>query len=254
MRPPASGERSRDERERPGADRSTQGRRPRPSCGRSGRSCSTATRRPSAGATSRIGCAIVFRNCGSAASPIAPVASSMPSSTSSSRKQPVVAILGADRRDTAAQGVEGIEHVITVREHDFEYDGRPYKSLSAIARAITNTRWNGWLFFGLNSAAFSQMNTPSRKIRCAIYCRKSQRRGPRPSIQLVACTARKLPELRAEPGPRGLDRPRRQYDDPGFSGGTLERPALQRLIRDIEAEKIDAVVCYRIDRLTRSLT
>ena len=46
---------------------------------------------------------------------------------------------------------KGVEHVITVREHDFEYDGRPYKSLSAVARAITNTRWNGWLFFGLNS-------------------------------------------------------------------------------------------------------
>ena len=46
---------------------------------------------------------------------------------------------------------KGIEHVVKVRENDFEYDGRPYKSLSAIARAITNTRWNGWLFFGLNS-------------------------------------------------------------------------------------------------------
>ena len=44
---------------------------------------------------------------------------------------------------------KGIEHVVTVREHDFEYDGRPYKSLSAIARAITNVRWNGPLFFGL---------------------------------------------------------------------------------------------------------
>jgi hypothetical protein len=43
----------------------------------------------------------------------------------------------------------GVEHVVTVREHDFEYAGRPYKSLSAIAREITNTRWNGWLFFGL---------------------------------------------------------------------------------------------------------
>ena len=38
---------------------------------------------------------------------------------------------------------KGIEHVVTVREHDFEYEGRPYKSLSAIARAITNVRWNG---------------------------------------------------------------------------------------------------------------
>ena len=46
---------------------------------------------------------------------------------------------------------KGIEHVATVREHDFEYDGRPYRSLSAVARAITNTRWNGWLFFGLQS-------------------------------------------------------------------------------------------------------
>lgn len=44
---------------------------------------------------------------------------------------------------------KGVEHVVTVREHDFEYGGRPYKSLSSIARAITNTRWNGWLFFGL---------------------------------------------------------------------------------------------------------
>jgi Protein of unknown function (DUF2924) len=44
---------------------------------------------------------------------------------------------------------KGVEHVVTVREHDFEYGGRPYKSLSAVARAITNVRWNGWLFFGL---------------------------------------------------------------------------------------------------------
>jgi hypothetical protein len=44
---------------------------------------------------------------------------------------------------------KGIEHIVTVREHDFEYEGRPYRSLSAVAREITGTRWNGWLFFGL---------------------------------------------------------------------------------------------------------
>ena len=44
---------------------------------------------------------------------------------------------------------KGVEHVVTVREHDFEYEGRPYKSLSAVARTITNTRWNGPAFFGL---------------------------------------------------------------------------------------------------------
>ena len=44
---------------------------------------------------------------------------------------------------------QGIEHCVTVRDDDFEYQGRPFKSLSAIARAITGTQWNGWLFFGL---------------------------------------------------------------------------------------------------------
>ena len=47
-----------------------------------------------------------------------------------------------------------------------------------------------------------------------------------------------------------LDRP---YNDPGYSGGTLDRPALQRLLRDIDAGSIDTIVCYKIDRLTRSL-
>jgi DNA invertase Pin-like site-specific DNA recombinase len=45
-----------------------------------------------------------------------------------------------------------------------------------------------------------------------------------------------------------------QYDDPGFSGGILERPALQRLLRDVEASKIDVIAVYKLDRLSRSLT
>ena len=43
----------------------------------------------------------------------------------------------------------GVEHVVTVLADGFEWEGRPYRSLSAIARAITGTRWNGWVFFGL---------------------------------------------------------------------------------------------------------
>ncbi len=46
---------------------------------------------------------------------------------------------------------EGVEHCVTVRRDNFEYLGAPYKSLSAIARAITGTRWNGWVFFGLKN-------------------------------------------------------------------------------------------------------
>jgi hypothetical protein len=51
---------------------------------------------------------------------------------------------------------QGTEHVVTVREHDFEYNGRPYRSLSAIARDITQVRWNGWLFFGLRTAGMTK--------------------------------------------------------------------------------------------------
>jgi hypothetical protein len=43
----------------------------------------------------------------------------------------------------------GVQHTVEVREHDFEYEGRRYRSLSAIAREIAGSRWNGWLFFGL---------------------------------------------------------------------------------------------------------
>lgn len=46
---------------------------------------------------------------------------------------------------------QGVDHCVTVRREDFDYQGRPYKSLSAIARAITGTRWNGLVFFGLKN-------------------------------------------------------------------------------------------------------
>lgn len=45
----------------------------------------------------------------------------------------------------------GVEHCVTVRHKDFEYQGRPYKSLSAIARHITGTQWNGLVFFGMKN-------------------------------------------------------------------------------------------------------
>ncbi len=46
---------------------------------------------------------------------------------------------------------QGVQHVVTVRRDDFEFEGRPYQSLSAVARHITGTRWNGWTFFGLRA-------------------------------------------------------------------------------------------------------
>ena len=48
---------------------------------------------------------------------------------------------------------QGVEHCVTVRADDFEYQGRPYRSLSSVARTITGTKWNGLVFFGLKHAA-----------------------------------------------------------------------------------------------------
>jgi DUF2924 family protein len=46
---------------------------------------------------------------------------------------------------------QGVQHCVTIRVDDFEFQGHPYKSLSAIAREITGVRWNGWVFFGLKN-------------------------------------------------------------------------------------------------------
>jgi site-specific DNA recombinase len=92
-----------------------------------------------------------------------------------------------------------------------------------------------------------------RKLRCAVYTRKSSEEGLEQEFnsldaQREACEAY-VASQKAEGWLLVPDR----YDDGGFSGGTLERPALQRLIQDIEAKRIDTVVVYKIDRLSRSL-
>jgi site-specific DNA recombinase len=93
-----------------------------------------------------------------------------------------------------------------------------------------------------------------RKVRCAVYTRKSSEEGLELAFnsldaQREACAA--YIDSQRHEGWLALDD---CYDDGGYSGGTLERPALQRLIRDIEAGRVDTVVCYKIDRLSRSLT
>ncbi len=96
---------------------------------------------------------------------------------------------------------------------------------------------------------------PSAKLkkRCAVYTRKSTEEGLDMEFnsldaQREACDAYILSQ-KAE----GWLPVRDRYDDGGFSGGTLERPALRRLLADIEAGSIDVVVVYKIDRLTRAL-
>ena len=91
------------------------------------------------------------------------------------------------------------------------------------------------------------------RIACAIYTRKSSDEGLDKEFnsldaQREACEAYIVSQKHA-----GWVAVRDFYDDGGLSGGTLERPALQRLLADIKIGKVQIVVVYKVDRLTRSL-
>jgi site-specific DNA recombinase len=93
----------------------------------------------------------------------------------------------------------------------------------------------------------------SQPRRCAIYTRKSSEEGLEQDFnslhaQREACEA----FIKSQHG-EGWRLVRAAYDDGGFSGGTMERPALQRLLADIRERVIDVIVVYKVDRLTRSL-
>ena len=92
-----------------------------------------------------------------------------------------------------------------------------------------------------------------RIIRCAIYTRKSTERGLDAAVNSLE-TQRDVCQsyIKCQMHRNWTELPHR-YDDGGYSGGTLARPALARLIRDIEEGRIDVIVVYKIDRLTRSL-
>ena len=98
------------------------------------------------------------------------------------------------------------------------------------------------------------MSKTAPTIRCAIYTRKSSEEGLDQAFnslhaQREACEA----YVKSQAG-EGLSCLTAAYDDGGISGGTMDRPALQRLLADIERARVDCVVVYKVDRLTRSLT
>jgi len=90
-------------------------------------------------------------------------------------------------------------------------------------------------------------------VRCAVYTRKSSEEGLDQSFNSIdaqqeACRA----FIQSQKHEGWIALPKR-YDDGGFSGGTLERPAIQELLSDIKDGNVDSVVVYKVDRLTRSL-
>ena len=97
------------------------------------------------------------------------------------------------------------------------------------------------------------MASEPKLLRCAIYTRKSTEHGLEQEFnslhaQRDSCEA--YIKSQASQGWRALPQ---HYDDPAYSGGNLDRPALKKLLADIDAGKVDVIVVYKIDRLTRSL-
>lgn len=89
--------------------------------------------------------------------------------------------------------------------------------------------------------------------RCAIYTRKSTEEGLEQGFnsldaQREACAAYILSQAG-----EGWEPVAERYDDGGWSGGTMDRPALRHVLADVEAGKVDVIVVYKVDRLTRSL-
>jgi site-specific DNA recombinase len=92
------------------------------------------------------------------------------------------------------------------------------------------------------------------RLRCAVYTRKSTEEGLEQSFnsldaQFEACSAYILSQAG-----EGWIQVKDRYDDGGFSGGNMDRPGLKRLLADIEAGRVDVVVVYKVDRLTRALS
>jgi DNA invertase Pin-like site-specific DNA recombinase len=94
---------------------------------------------------------------------------------------------------------------------------------------------------------------PIRKLRCAVYTRKSTEEGLDKEFNSLQAQREACEAYIASQRPEGWALVRDAYDDGGFSGGTLERPGLQQLLTDIEEGLVDVVVVYKIDRLSRSL-
>jgi hypothetical protein len=98
-----------------------------------------------------------------------------------------------------------------------------------------------------------QLAAAAKRMKCAIYTRKSTEDGLEQEFNSLDAQRESGEAYIKSQAHEGWDCVPDQYDDGGFTGGNMDRPALRRLIADIEAGKVDCVVVYKVDRLSRSL-
>ena len=92
-----------------------------------------------------------------------------------------------------------------------------------------------------------------RALRCAVYTRKSSEEGLEQAFNSLHAQREACEAFIKSQRHEGWTCLPQSYDDGGLSGATMDRPALQQLLADIQAGKVDVIVCYKVDRLTRSL-
>jgi site-specific DNA recombinase len=93
----------------------------------------------------------------------------------------------------------------------------------------------------------------TKSVRCAIYTRKSTEEGLEQEFNSLDAQRESAEAFIVSQRHEGWEAVAESYDDGGFTGGNMERPALKRLLADIKAGKIDCVIVYKVDRLSRSL-
>jgi site-specific DNA recombinase len=95
--------------------------------------------------------------------------------------------------------------------------------------------------------------TPTKALRCAVYTRKSTEHGLDQEFSSIDAQREACEAYIKSQASEGWTIVPKQYDDPAYSGGNMQRPALQALLNDVSAGHVDVIVVYKIDRLTRSL-
>jgi DNA invertase Pin-like site-specific DNA recombinase len=152
---------------------------------------------------------------------------------------------------------DGVEHTVTVLKDGFDWQGRKFKSLSAVARESPARAGTATASSACASASGRRYDADGQRARtaaCAAPSTPASRARKGSTWNSTASTpSGGLRGLHRQPEIRGLGRHRERYDDGGFSGGNLDRPGLKQLLTDIEDGLIDVVVVYKIDRLSRSL-
>ena len=96
-------------------------------------------------------------------------------------------------------------------------------------------------------------NATTKPVRCAIYTSVSSEHGLEQDFNSLDAQYDAAQAYIRSQAHAGWTLMRTRYDDGGYSGGSTERPALQRLLADVRARKVDVIVVYKVDRLTRSL-